>query len=90
MLSKNPITIQRPAANKALHSDKIKLRSFLTTLYFAGELGRYTVKKLVLKKSYSMQYDFEWDPRKAKTNLSKHCISFERAATVFRDLKWTP
>lgn len=27
-------------ANKALHSDKIKLRSFLTTLYFAGELGR--------------------------------------------------
>lgn len=28
------------SANKALHSDKIKLRSFLTTLYFAGELGR--------------------------------------------------
>jgi len=27
--------------NKALHTDKIKLRSFLTTLYFAGELGRY-------------------------------------------------
>lgn len=26
--------------NMALHSDKIKLRSFLTTLYFAGELGR--------------------------------------------------
>jgi len=25
--------------NKALHADKIKLRSFLTTLYFAGELG---------------------------------------------------
>jgi len=26
--------------NKRMHSDKIKLRSFLTTLYFAGELGR--------------------------------------------------
>jgi uncharacterized protein len=32
-----------------------------------------------------MQYDFEWDPHKAKTNLSKHGISFERATTVFRD-----
>jgi len=27
---------------KALHSGKIKLRLFLTTLYFAGELGRFT------------------------------------------------
>jgi uncharacterized DUF497 family protein len=32
-----------------------------------------------------MQYDFEWDPHKAKINLSKHGISFERATTVFRD-----
>jgi len=32
-----------------------------------------------------MQYDFEWDPKKAKNNLSKHSVSFERAATVFRD-----
>ena len=32
-----------------------------------------------------MQYDFEWDTQKAKTNLSKHRISFERATTVFRD-----
>ena len=32
-----------------------------------------------------MQYDFEWDHRKAKTNLFKHRISFERATTVFRD-----
>ena len=27
--------------NKALHADKIKLRSFLTTLYFAGKLSRW-------------------------------------------------
>jgi len=29
----------KKAANKALHSDKIKLRSFLATLYFSGEQG---------------------------------------------------
>ena len=34
-----------------------------------------------------MQYDFEWDTWKAKTNLSKHRISFERATTVFCDPK---
>ena len=28
---------------------------------------------------------FEWDPRKAAENLAKHGVSFEEAATVFRD-----
>jgi len=28
---------------------------------------------------------FEWDPRKAKLNLSKHRVSFEEATTAFRD-----
>ena len=32
-----------------------------------------------------MNYNFEWDPTKAKTNLSKHKISFESAASVFKD-----
>lgn len=31
------------------------------------------------------EYNFEWDPRKAATNLAKHGISFENAATVFQD-----
>jgi len=31
------------------------------------------------------RYDFEWDPQKAKQNVRKHGISFERAATVFLD-----
>ncbi len=31
------------------------------------------------------RYDFEWDPAKAKQNLRKHGVSFERAATVFLD-----
>lgn len=32
-----------------------------------------------------MQYNFEWDPAKAKTNLRKHKISFERGSQVFLD-----
>lgn len=28
---------------------------------------------------------FEWDPAKAAENLSRHGVSFEEAATVFRD-----
>ncbi|HMF57876.1 MAG TPA: BrnT family toxin [Pyrinomonadaceae bacterium] len=30
--------------------------------------------------------EFEWDPKKAKSNLRKHKISFDEAATVFNDL----
>ncbi len=32
-----------------------------------------------------MQYNFEWDPVKAKINWKKHKVRFEHAATVFRD-----
>jgi len=32
-----------------------------------------------------MHYDFEWDPKKARSNFRKHGISFERATTIFRD-----
>ena len=32
-----------------------------------------------------MQYNFEWDPVKAKTNLKKHGISFEEASEIFLD-----
>ena len=32
-----------------------------------------------------MQYDFVWDLRKARNNIRKHKVSFERAATIFRD-----
>jgi len=28
---------------------------------------------------------FDWDPRKAAANLSKHSVSFEEASTVFAD-----
>lgn len=32
-----------------------------------------------------MRYDFEWDPKKARGNIRKHKVSFERATSVFRD-----
>jgi hypothetical protein len=28
---------------------------------------------------------FEWDPKKARSNLSKHGVSFEEASTTFAD-----
>lgn len=31
------------------------------------------------------KYEFEWDPVKARRNLRKHHISFDRAVTVFLD-----
>jgi len=32
-----------------------------------------------------VQYSFEWDPAKAKTNRRKHGVSFEHAAGLFLD-----
>ena len=32
-----------------------------------------------------MNYNFEWDPNKAKSNLIKHKVSFEVATSVFKD-----
>ena len=32
-----------------------------------------------------MNYNFEWDPRKAKQNERKQGVTFQRAATVFAD-----
>lgn len=31
------------------------------------------------------QYQFEWDPIKARRNVREHGIAFQRAATVFLD-----
>jgi len=32
-----------------------------------------------------MDIDFDWDPDKANSNVQKHGITFEEAATVMRD-----
>ena len=33
-----------------------------------------------------MAYSFEWDPKKARSNLKEHGISFDEATTVFGDM----
>jgi uncharacterized protein len=33
-----------------------------------------------------MSLIFEWDPNKAASNLRKHRVTFEEAATVFEDI----
>jgi uncharacterized DUF497 family protein len=32
-----------------------------------------------------MQFNFEWDPIKAKSNREKHGVSFENSVSIFRD-----
>lgn len=32
-----------------------------------------------------MRYNFEWDPKKAKSNSKKHGVRFEAGVSVFRD-----
>jgi len=32
-----------------------------------------------------VNYNFEWDPTKARANLDKHGRAFDEAATVFKD-----
>ena len=31
------------------------------------------------------EYQFDWDPVKARSNAKKHRVTFERAASVFQD-----
>ena len=33
----------------------------------------------------AFQYQFEWDPNKARQNNRRHRVTFERAATIFLD-----
>mgnify|MGYP000014697230 CR=1 FL=1 len=33
----------------------------------------------------AVNYNFEWDPVKARDNLDKHGVAFDEAATVFKD-----
>jgi uncharacterized protein len=33
----------------------------------------------------TINYNFEWDPRKARDNFDKHGVAFEEAATIFKD-----
>jgi hypothetical protein len=33
----------------------------------------------------AVNYNFEWDPIKARENRNKHGVDFDEAATIFRD-----
>lgn len=35
----------------------------------------------------AINYNFEWDPLKARENRKKHGVEFEEAATIFTDSK---
>lgn len=35
----------------------------------------------------TVNYNFEWDPVKARENRNKHGVDFDEAATIFRDSK---
>jgi len=35
----------------------------------------------------AVNYNFEWDPGKARENQDKHSVTFDEAATIFRDSK---
>ena len=35
----------------------------------------------------TVNYNFEWDPKKAQDNRDKHGVDFDETATVFRDSK---
>ncbi len=34
-----------------------------------------------------INYNFEWNPIKARKNLNKHKVAFDEAATIFQDSK---
>jgi uncharacterized DUF497 family protein len=38
-----------------------------------------------MRSGIKMGLVFEWDKKKAKTNIAKHDVSFNEASTVFRD-----
>ena len=35
----------------------------------------------------TINYNFEWNPIKARKNLTKHKVAFDEAATIFQDSK---
>jgi uncharacterized DUF497 family protein len=43
------------------------------------------LEKVLRRKGSVVQFNFEWDPKKAGLNRQRHHVTFEQAATVFRD-----
>ncbi|HEX9296621.1 MAG TPA: BrnT family toxin [Polyangiaceae bacterium] len=49
------------------------------------ELTPYGERTILSQVATVVHGDFEWDAAKAASNLTKHDVSFEEAATVFAD-----
>ena len=87
--------MQIPVASRA----QIDLRTYLQPRSLPPFLHHHQDHSLVVDSQATSGYnhftigghgcavgiDFEWDPNKAARNLQKHGVSFEEAATVFRD-----
>jgi len=57
----------------------MEIEIFLLKLIIYAIIGR------LKNKGYRLALNFEWDDKKAKSNLIKHKISFEEASTAFSD-----
>ena len=42
---------------------------------------------IYVSKKMTINYNFEWDTRKARLNRDNHGVAFDEAATVFKDSK---
>ena len=62
-------SVRRPAAGEVEHRNDL----------FARVCGTQA------ENTYSMHMDIEWDTDKAVSNLAKHGVSFDEAATVLLD-----
>lgn len=57
---------------------------------FLPELTRINIPALLqneMSVKMAINYNFEWDPGKARDNRDKHAVTFDEAATVFKDSK---
>ena len=57
--------------------------------FFGITIGRLSKLSdlIYVERNKMVNYNFEWDLNKARSNQSKHGVSFEEAATVYRDPK---
>lgn len=51
----------------------------------AGSNGGEAPPAIGGSRRYNSGVEFEWDPAKASTNLTKHGVAFDEAATIFGD-----
>lgn len=79
------IAADRPIASLSWLSPAIALEAARGRRLNSG-VGRFLfVSRIAWGYILAMDAEFEWDTEKAESNLEKHDVSFEEAATVFFD-----